>query len=126
MCVCAACERVCGHSSGQSYVVLYMLHAIHIPRPVFITTDTRGPSHYDKHTHTHTLTQTHVLLRYMFSIFTCYMWILSNIITAHSNTHPWVMYSSSKDCVTHIKYTQMEMDKQLTSLSMQKILLNVL
>lgn len=123
MCVCAACERVCGHSSGQSYVVLYMLHAIHIPRPVFITTDTRGPSHYDKHTHTHPYTNTCTVAIYVQYI---YMWILSNIITAHSNTHPWVMYSGSKDCVTHIKYTQMEMDKQLTSLSMQKILLNVL
>lgn len=31
-------------------MLLCMLHAIHIPRPVFITTDTQGPSHYDKHT----------------------------------------------------------------------------
>lgn len=48
--LCEQCVCVCGHSSQQSYVVLYMLHAIYIPQPVFITTDTRSPSHYDTHT----------------------------------------------------------------------------
>lgn len=33
------CVCVGDHSSGQKYLVLYMLHAIHIPWPVFITTD---------------------------------------------------------------------------------------
>lgn len=60
-------------------------------------------------THTHPYTSTcMVLLRY--TVCSVYLHvdapILSNIITAHSNTHPWVMYSSSKDFVTHIKYTQ--------------------
>ncbi len=104
---------VCRHSSGQSFVVLYMLHAIHIPRLVFITADAWGPSHYDRHTTSHR--HTYVLLLYTHVYLHVYTPILRNILILNHlypfKTQPWQMYSinnklkTKKTFATLVKYT---------------------
>lgn len=89
-------------------VLLYMLHAIHIPRPVFITTDTQGPSHYDKHTQPCTAMQCYSRCTL---IFTCR---LTDLTTADSDKkYPRGMFHLTAK--RRSMYIKMEMHKHAAS-----------